>query len=82
MQNNLAACPVFGFPDVVRFSWKPAKDALEKSEKAVKVTFQADLDQDDDDHDNNNDSRETPKKQQEKPGETPKPAEPAPAAGK
>ena len=54
MQNNLAACPVFGFPDVVRFSWKPAKDALEKSEKAVKVTFQADLDQDDvDDNDTN-----------------------------
>lgn len=47
MQNNVAACPVFGFPDIVRFSWKPAKDALEKSEKAVKVTFQADLDEDD-----------------------------------
>jgi ribonuclease H2 subunit A len=58
MQNNLAACPVFGFPDVVRFSWKPAKDALEKSEKAVKVTFQADLDQDDDDHDNNNNDKD------------------------
>ena len=38
---------IFGFPDVVRFSWAPAKKALE--DNATKVVFEADVDDDQDD---------------------------------
>lgn len=43
MADNLA-CKVFGFPDVVRFSWAPAKKALEMG--AFAVAFEADEDDD------------------------------------
>ena len=39
------SCPVFGFSDVVRFSWNPTKKALE--EKAASVLFLADEDPED-----------------------------------
>lgn len=41
MENN-QNCKVFGYPDVVRFSWNPAKKALERN--AAPVLFQADID--------------------------------------
>lgn len=50
MTANLA-CPIFGFPDLVRFSWNPTKKALdpsnntENNNKVVQVTFEADLDE-------------------------------------
>ena len=40
--------PVFGFPDVVRFSWAPAKLALE--EGAATVKWEADDDEDEDEN--------------------------------
>ena len=40
-------CKIFGFPDVVRFSWTPAKKALD--ENAIKVVFEADVDDDQND---------------------------------
>lgn len=40
MENN-QNCKVFGYPDVVRFSWNPAKKALERN--AAPVLFQADI---------------------------------------
>ena len=43
MEEN-QSCKIFGFPDVVRFSWGPAKKALEGS--ATKVVFAADVDED------------------------------------
>jgi ribonuclease H2 subunit A len=46
---NELADPVFGYGDFIRFSWAPTKKKLE--EKGVRVTFQADLDEDDDDDD-------------------------------
>lgn len=36
--------PVFGYPDLVRFSWAPAKDALSKN--AVSVEWEADEEED------------------------------------
>jgi ribonuclease H2 subunit A len=39
MEENMA-CRIFGFPDVVRFSWGPAKKAL--LQNATKVVFAAD----------------------------------------
>jgi hypothetical protein len=36
--------PLFGFPDVVRFSWGPAKKVIEKD--AIALIFQADVDED------------------------------------
>ena len=38
--------PLFGFPSVVRFSWKPARDLIE--ERAAVVEFEADLDEEED----------------------------------
>ena len=38
--------PLFGYSDVLRFSWAPTRQKLE--EKATKVEFKADLDEDDD----------------------------------
>lgn len=38
-------CKIFGYPDVVRFSWGPVKKGLVKD--AIKVTFEADIDEDD-----------------------------------
>ena len=34
--------PVFGYPDIMRFSWAPSKQQMEKS--GVPVVFRADLD--------------------------------------
>lgn len=39
--------PVFGYNDLLRFSWAPTKQRLE--EKAVSVLFRADLDDEEDD---------------------------------
>ena len=39
MQNNLQD-KVFGYPDVVRFSWRPVRDLLDDPEKAYKVTWE------------------------------------------
>ena len=44
MEQN-RSCQIFGFPDVVRFSWGPAKKALDSS-KTKKVVFEADVDED------------------------------------
>jgi hypothetical protein len=38
-------CPIFGYADVIRFSWKPTKLLLEKHAKMVK--FEADEDEQD-----------------------------------
>lgn len=43
MDDNLR-CKVFGYPDIVRFSWGPAKKALQKD--AYDVTFLADEEDD------------------------------------
>ena len=40
MEEN--ADPVFGYPDILRFSWAPSKQQMEKS--GVPVVFRADLD--------------------------------------
>lgn len=48
MEENLT-CPVFGYTNIVRFSWKPAKTALENGAKAV--VFEADLDRDEHEQD-------------------------------
>mmetsp|Transcript_7289 Transcript_7289/g.17170 ORF Transcript_7289/g.17170 Transcript_7289/m.17170 type:complete len:212 (+) Transcript_7289:715-1350(+) len=40
--------PLFGYGDIVRFSWAPIKNKFEESEEAVNVLFQADLDDDED----------------------------------
>jgi len=37
--------PVFGYSDILRFSWAPSKQRLQ--EKGVPVVFRADLDDDD-----------------------------------
>lgn len=37
------SCKVFGFCDVVRFSWNPIKKTLE--EKGAKVVFESDIDE-------------------------------------
>lgn len=44
MTKNLQD-PVFGYPDLVRFSWAPAKDALYKN--AVTVEWEAEEEDDD-----------------------------------
>lgn len=41
--------PLFGYGDLVRFSWAPIKNKFGESEEAVNVLFQADLDEDEDD---------------------------------
>lgn len=51
MEANLS-CPVFGYPDLVRFSWNPTKKALDPTtvkdgNSVVQVTFAADLEEDD-----------------------------------
>ena len=38
--------PLFGYSDILRFSWAPTKAKLE--EKGIPVVFKADLDDDDD----------------------------------
>lgn len=45
MNNNLAD-KIFGFPDLVRFSWGPAKTSI--LEGGVSVEWEADQDDDDD----------------------------------
>ena len=45
ISSNLSD-PVFGFPDVVRFSWAPTKKAID--EGAAKIKWEADDDEDDD----------------------------------
>lgn len=39
--------PVFGYSDIMRFSWAPSKNQLGTNENAVKIVFRADLDDDD-----------------------------------
>jgi ribonuclease H2 subunit A len=39
--------PIFGYGDVVRFSWAPTKQKFEEDD-AVRVIFKADLDEDED----------------------------------
>jgi len=39
------SCPVFGYPDVVRFTWGPVKKSLSK--RGAKVEFVADKDEED-----------------------------------
>jgi len=46
LASNLR-CKIFGYPDVVRFSWGPAKKALKAN--AFQVEFEADLAEEDDD---------------------------------
>jgi ribonuclease H2 subunit A len=48
LADNLAD-PVFCYPSVIRFSWKPIKDAME--ERGVPVRFEADDEEDDKDKD-------------------------------
>jgi len=45
MEDNLQ-CPLFCFPDVVRFSWGPAKNAVEESGYAVE--FEGDEEEEED----------------------------------
>jgi ribonuclease H2 subunit A len=45
MKSNPLCDKVFGYPDMVRFSWAPSKQRLE--ETAVSVVFRADLDEED-----------------------------------
>jgi ribonuclease H2 subunit A len=45
MDNNPLKNCVFGYPDILRFSWAPSKQRLE--ETAVSVIFRADLDEND-----------------------------------
>ncbi|KAG7353716.1 ribonuclease HII [Nitzschia inconspicua] len=47
MENNPLCDKVFGYPDLVRFSWAPSKQRLEDT--AVSVVFRADLDEEDED---------------------------------
>ncbi|GKY95047.1 hypothetical protein MPSEU_000469000 [Mayamaea pseudoterrestris] len=56
---NHQKCKIFGFPDVVRFSWGPAKKLLE--ENAIKFVFEADVD----DEGNDSLTLATKKRQQE-----------------
>ncbi|VEU45221.1 unnamed protein product [Pseudo-nitzschia multistriata] len=39
--------PVFGYSDILRFSWATSKQKLEEISDAVPVVFRADLDDDD-----------------------------------
>jgi ribonuclease H2 subunit A len=45
MEKNPACDKVFGYPDLLRFSWAPSKQRLEDT--AVSVVFRADLDEED-----------------------------------
>jgi len=47
MHDNLRD-PVFGWPDLVRFSWGPAKKSLLNDERAALVEFEADDEEEDD----------------------------------
>ena len=50
LENNCSSNGVFGFPDFVRFSWAPSKNALkEEGEKnGLVVKWEADEDEEDD----------------------------------
>jgi len=61
MDENLR-CKVFGYPDIVRFSWGPAKKALQKD--AYDVKFLAD-DEDHEDNEHGNSEFVLKKRQQE-----------------
>jgi ribonuclease H2 subunit A len=45
MKSNPLCDKVFGYPDLLRFSWAPSKQRLE--ETAVTVVFRADMDEED-----------------------------------
>jgi ribonuclease H2 subunit A len=45
MKSNPLCDKVFGYPDILRFSWAPSKQRLE--ETAVTVVFRADIDEED-----------------------------------
>ena len=47
MEKNPLRDSVFGYSDILRFSWAPSKKQLE--ENAVSVVFEADLDEEDED---------------------------------
>ncbi|KAL3916180.1 MAG: hypothetical protein SGILL_005296 [Bacillariaceae sp.] len=47
MEKNTLRDSVFGYSDILRFSWAPSKKQLE--ENAVPVVFEADLDEEDED---------------------------------
>jgi ribonuclease H2 subunit A len=49
MENNPLKDPVFGFSDIVRFSWAPTKNRLLEEEQSKNVLFKADLDEDEED---------------------------------
>jgi ribonuclease H2 subunit A len=47
MEDNLH-CKTFAYPDVIRFSWAPTKKKLDNGNKAAKVVFAADIEDDED----------------------------------
>ena len=50
LENNCSSNGVFGFPDFVRFSWAPSKNALKEEEEknGLVVKWEADEDEEDD----------------------------------
>ena len=45
MENNPLMDPVFGYTDLLRFSWAPTKNRLKEEDNAASVVFKADLDE-------------------------------------